>query len=37
MREHPEHARGREVRLDAIGIVGDDPDTARLEHLEDLR
>lgn len=37
MKAHPALARGREVRLDAIGIVGDDPASARLEHLEDLR
>lgn len=35
--EHPEHARGRRLRLDAIAITGPDPATAPLEHLEDLR
>ncbi|MDR6865994.1 putative endonuclease [Microbacterium resistens] len=34
---HPEVCRGRTLRIDAIGIVGEDPDTAVLEHLEDLR
>lgn len=33
---HPERSRGRVIRLDAIGLVGDDPRTARLEHLRDL-
>lgn len=32
---HPDMARGRRLRLDAIAILGDDPDTATLEHLED--
>lgn len=32
---HPLDARGHRLRLDAIAIVGDDPRTARLEHLED--
>nr|WP_274638223.1 YraN family protein [Microbacterium bovistercoris] len=32
--QHPDRARGREVRLDVIGITGADPATARLEHLE---
>lgn len=32
---HPAEARGRRLRLDAIAIVGPDPDSARLEHLED--
>ncbi|UUT36728.1 YraN family protein [Microbacterium elymi] len=34
--QHPDRARGREVRLDVIGITGADPATARLEHLEDV-
>lgn len=34
---HPEHARGREIRLDAIAITGPHPATASLEHLKDLR
>jgi putative endonuclease len=33
---HPEGARGRRVRLDAIGIIGADPDAGSLEHLQDL-
>lgn len=37
MRAHPEQARGRRLRLDVIGITGPDPETAVLEHLEDLR
>lgn len=37
VREHPEQARGRELRLHAIGIVGPDPADASLEHLRDLR
>lgn len=36
-RAHPEHARRRRLRIDVIGITGDDPATALLEHLEDLR
>lgn len=32
---HPDAARGRHLRIDAIALVGDDPATARLEHLED--
>lgn len=32
---HPEEARGRRLRVDAIGLVGPDPARARLEHLED--
>ncbi len=34
---HPDQARGRSFRLDAIGLIGPDPRTARLEHLRDLR
>lgn len=34
---HPEQVRGRVLRLDVIGITGEDPATAVLEHLEDLR
>lgn len=33
---HPDHARGRRVRLEAIGIIGADPDAGTLEHLQDL-
>lgn len=34
---HSDVARGRRRRIDLIGVTGDDPATARLEHLEDLR
>lgn len=34
---HPDAARRRTLRLDVIGITGEDPATAVLEHLEDLR
>lgn len=37
MRVHPDRARGRRVRLDAIGIVGVDPGSGALEHLRGLR
>ena len=30
---HPEEARGRSLRIDAIGIVGADAATGDLEHL----
>lgn len=33
---HPLDARGRTVRLEAIGITGADPATGGLEHLVDL-
>ncbi|KJL46494.1 hypothetical protein RS84_03130 [Microbacterium hydrocarbonoxydans] len=33
---HPERSRGRRVQLDAIGIIGADPDAGSLEHLQDL-
>lgn len=36
-REHPIAARGMQLRLDAVGIVGADPASASLEHLVDLR
>jgi putative endonuclease len=32
---HPTEARGRSLRIDAIALIGSDPRTARLEHLED--
>jgi putative endonuclease len=35
--QHPEHARGRVLRVDAIALIGTDPATAALEHLQDLR
>lgn len=34
---HPGQARHRRLRIDVIGITGEDPDTAILEHLEDVR
>lgn len=34
---HPGSGWGRSIRIDAIGIVGDDPATGTLEHLEALR
>ncbi|MGO4487046.1 YraN family protein [Microbacterium sp. 2RAF4] len=34
--EHPGIARGREVRIEAIGIIGADPITGVLEHLVDI-
>ncbi|MCT9820307.1 YraN family protein [Microbacterium sp. W1N] len=34
---HPDLAHARVLRLDLIGIIGDDPAVAALEHLEDLR
>jgi len=34
---HPSVAGRRRLRIDVIGITGDDPATAVLEHLEDLR
>lgn len=34
---HPGVARQRRLRVDVIGITGEDPATAVLEHLEDLR
>lgn len=35
--EHPDLARGRPIRLEVVGIVGADPERARIEHLVDLR
>ncbi|MGW9114039.1 YraN family protein [Microbacterium sp. NPDC055683] len=37
VRAHPELASGCDLRIDAVGIVGPDPATGALEHLEDLR
>jgi putative endonuclease len=34
---HPGAVRGRRIRLDVIGITGEDVATARLEHVQDLR
>lgn len=33
---HREIVQGRRLRLDAIGLIGPDPATARLDHLVDL-
>jgi putative endonuclease len=33
---NPDHARGRRIRLDVVGIVGQDPSTGSLEHVADL-
>lgn len=33
---HRDLATGRRLRLDIIGVTGEDPATAVLEHLEDL-
>ncbi|QTV79670.1 YraN family protein [Microbacterium sp. NIBRBAC000506063] len=35
--EHPDLARGGEIRLHAIAIVGVHPEKGALEHLADLR
>jgi putative endonuclease len=34
---HPDIGRGRVIRVDAIALIGPDPATASLEHLQDLR
>lgn len=34
--EHPELARGLDVRIEAIGIIGADPTAGMLEHLVDI-
>ncbi|MET0782093.1 MAG: YraN family protein [Microbacterium sp.] len=34
---HPDQAQGRRLRLDAVAVIGPDPATGSLEHLEDLR
>ncbi|WP_396668204.1 YraN family protein [Microbacterium sp. R86528] len=34
--QHRKQARGRHVRIDAIGVTGANPETAILEHLEDV-
>jgi len=36
MAEHPQHAHGRAMRIDAIGVVGPEPADGALEHLVDL-
>lgn len=35
--DHPDVARGREIRLDAVAVIGADIATARIEHVVDLR
>lgn len=35
-RAHPDVSRGRRLRLDVVALVGPDPTTARLEHVEGL-
>lgn len=35
-RTHPETARGRRIRVDAVAVIGADPDTASVEHLAGL-
>lgn len=35
--EHPDHARGRRLRVDAIAVTGRSPDTFVLEHLRDVQ
>lgn len=32
-RTHAETARGRRIRVDAVAVIGTDPDTASVEHL----
>ena len=34
--EHRERVQGRRLRIDAVGLTGRDPGTARLEHLVDV-
>jgi putative endonuclease len=33
---HPEQVQGRRLRIDAIGIVGPDPATGSVEHVQDI-
>ena len=35
-RTHPEVARGRRIRVDAVAVMGTDPETASVEHLVSL-
>lgn len=35
-RAHPEVARGRRIRVDAVAVTGPDPADARIEHLAGL-
>ncbi|MGF3055457.1 YraN family protein [Microbacterium sp. YY-01] len=37
VKQHPDAARGRSLRVHAIGITGRDPWAGTLEHLEDVR
>ncbi len=34
---HPDEARGRELRIDILAIVGPEPASGTIEHLRDLR
>lgn len=34
---HPEHGRGRMLRLEIVGIIGSDPAEGSIDHLVDLR
>lgn len=34
---HPDSARGRDIRLDAIAVIGPDPGVGKVEHVVDLR
>lgn len=36
-REHPEHARGKRLRVDAIALIGRDPASAEIDYVRDLR
>jgi putative endonuclease len=36
-RQHPDAARGRRVRLDAVAVLGADASAFRIEHLRDVR
>ncbi len=36
-REHPDHVRGRRLRVDAIAVTGRSPETFVLEHLRDVQ
>ncbi|WP_296192795.1 YraN family protein [uncultured Microbacterium sp.] len=35
-KEHPDRARGRALRVDAVAIIGREPQSASIEHLEGL-
>ncbi|KNY07133.1 YraN family protein [Microbacterium sp. GCS4] len=34
--EHPKQARGLALRVEAVAVIGDDPEVGVLEHLVDL-